>query len=187
MIFEAYHSFNEEEFQTFSDRNFSFMPHIHRAFEFYLQTDGISEVVIDKRTYILHAGEAVLIFPFQCHSYRAIENSADSICIFSPGLVPDFYKNGKLLPADHRFSFDRLPGSIDNWYLCRAMAYEICGQFERGRTYTENKNSFSQDKVIAILLYANENFRQKCGRDFSGNVHKKGGFADERKTLQSTY
>ena len=162
MIFERQHSFNEEEFSVFGGQNFSFMSHIHRSFELYLQTRGTSEVVIDKRTYILKAGQAVLIFPFQCHSYRAIENSAHTICIFSPDLVPDYYGSGKFIPTDNLFEFAWSRKTVDNLFLYRSVAYEICGEFDKGRTYVEKKNLISQDKVVSVLQYANENYKQKC-------------------------
>ena len=162
MFFEKEHSFNEEEFRIFSGQNFSFISHIHRAFELYMQTEGTAEVVIDKRTYILKAGQAVLIFPFQYHSYRAIENSEHNICIFSPGLVPDYYKSGKIIPTDSLFEFAWERKAVDNLFLYRSIAYEICGEFDKERTYTERKNLFSQDKVVSVLLYVNENYKQKC-------------------------
>lgn len=162
MFFEKEHSFNEEEFRIFSGQNFSFISHIHRAFELYMQIGGTAEVVIDKRTYILKAGQAVLIFPFQYHSYRAIENSEHNICIFSPGLVPSYYKKGDFIPTDNLFTCIWTQRIADNPYLYRAIAYDICGQFEKGREYTERKNLFSQDKVISILLYVNAHYKQKC-------------------------
>lgn len=162
MFFEKEHSFNEEEFKVFCGQNFSFISHIHRAFELYMQTGGTSEVVIDKRSYILKSGQAVLIFPFQYHSYKAIENSAHNICIFSPGLVPDYYRNGKFIPTDNLFEFTWTTQNADNRYLYRAIAYDICGQFERDRIYIENNNLLLQDKIVSILLYANKNYKQKC-------------------------
>ena len=162
MLFEKEHSFNEEEFKIFGGQNFSFISHIHRAFELYMQIRGTAEVVIDKRTYILKAGQAVLIFPFQYHSYRAIENSEHNICIFSPGLVPSYYRKGNFIPTNNLFTFVWTRKTADNPYLYRAIAYDICGQFENGREYTERENLFSQDKVVSILLYVNAHYKQKC-------------------------
>ena len=162
MIFEKKHSFNEGEFSIANGQDFSFMPHIHRSFELFMQTRSASEVVIDKRTYIVEAGQAVLIFPFQCHSYRAINNSAHTICIFSPDLVPDYYGSGKFIPTDNLFEFAWSRETIDNPFLYRSIAYEICGEFDRGRKYAEKRNLFSQDKVVSVLLYVNENYKQKC-------------------------
>jgi len=162
LIFEKQHSFNEEEFSIFTGQNFSFISHIHRAFELYLQTRGSAEVVIDGRTYTLTAGQAVLIFPYQFHSYKAIENSAHNICIFSPGIVRSYYRNGSFIPTDNLFSFSWTRKTADNPYLYRAIAYDICGQFDHGREYIERKNLFSQDKVVSILLYVTEHYKQKC-------------------------
>jgi len=162
MLFEKQHSFDEEEFVIFDGQDFSFISHIHRAFELYLQTEGASEVVIDKRSYVLTAGQAVLIFPFQYHSYRAIENSAHSICIFSPGLVPSYYGKGNFVPTDNLFAFVWNRKTADNPCLYRAIAYDICGQFENGREYTVRESLLSQDKVISILLYVNAHYKQKC-------------------------
>jgi len=162
MFFEKEHSFDAEEFRISDGQNFSFISHIHRAFELYLQTGGVAEVVINKRTYILKAGQAVLIFPFQYHSYRAIENSVCDICIFSPGLVPSYYGNGNFIPTDNLFTFAWSRKAADNPFLYRAIAYDICGQFETGRKYTERETLFSQDKVVSILLYVNAHYKQKC-------------------------
>ena len=75
MLFEGKHSFNEQEFKISKGQNLSFMKHIHRSFEFYLQLGGTTEVVIDEKQYVLKAGQAVLIFPFQYHSYKTVENA----------------------------------------------------------------------------------------------------------------
>jgi len=162
MLFEKEHSFDEGEFMFYSGQDLSFVSHIHRSFELFMQTGGTSEVVVDKRTYILKPGQAVLVFPFQSHSYKAIENSTHNICIFSPGLVPDYYGNGKMIPTDNLFEFQWSGKTVDNPFLYRSVAYEICGEFDKKRTYVNNKNLFLQDKIVSLLLYANENYKKKC-------------------------
>lgn len=162
MLFEKEHSFNTQEFKILGGQNLSFISHIHRSFELYLQTEGISEVVIDQKTYILKKGQAVLVFPFQVHSYKAIEKSEHKICIFSPELVPDYYASGNFIPTDNLFEFKEEISKADSQLLFRSIAYRICGEFDKGRKYTEKKNLFSQNKIIEILLYVNENYKQKC-------------------------
>ena len=162
MLFEGKHSFNEQEFKISKGQNLSFMKHIHRSFEFYSQLGGTTEVVIDEKQYVLKAGQAVLIFPFQYHSYKTVENGEYVICFFSPNLVPDFYnEKNRRIPIDNLFEFIWTQSEDDNLFLRRSIAYNICGCFEKGREYIEKK-FFSQDQVMSVLLYANENYKQKC-------------------------
>ena len=163
MFFEQQHSFNSEEFTASYGRNLSFPIHIHRSFEFYLQSNGTTVVIIDEKEYILSAGEAVLVFPYQCHSYRSLENSEHFMCIFSPNLVPDYYKETTRIPSNNMFSYSwNQETTIDNIFLCRSLAYGICGEFEKGRKYVERRGQHFSEVLTSILLYANENFRGKC-------------------------
>ena len=163
MFFEESHSVNPEEFSCFCYENFSFPLHIHRAYEFFLQQDGETEVTVDGVSYLLKKGDAVLIFPFQTHSYNRVTPGKNFLCFFSPELVADFHQlNRNLLPLDNRFEYPNfLPPQMDNIFLQRSFAYSVCGIFHSKPRHRTARESPSENALIPILLYAEQNFNRQ--------------------------
>ncbi len=163
MFFESQHSLIENEFYLKIFLNQSFPVHIHRSFEYFMQMSGSTEITVNNRSYTLSSGDAVLIFPYQKHSYKKIAPGEHTLCIFSPDLVRDFYKNTNRIPLDNQFTPTNICYTdIKNRFLQRALIYSICGQFEKNREYIELGSSPDNDVFFAILLYINENFRKSC-------------------------
>ena len=163
MFLEPQHSFDKEKFTAGYNQNFCFPVHIHRAFECYVQMEGIAVVTVDDKEYRLSPGEAVLIFPYQCHSYEALGDNRCYICIFSPELVPDYHHDYYRIPSDSRFLFPwKYETDRGNVFLRRSFAYGICGEFEKGREYIERKRAAFGEGLLSILMYANEHFCGKC-------------------------
>ena len=161
MFFESNHSLNENEFHIRESTHCNFPLHIHRSFEYFEQISGSTEIVIGSKKYILNAGEAVLIFPLQAHSYTAIEIGKIRLCIFSPDIVNAFYnKNKDRTPKDNRF-FCKIPKELilDNIFHRKAIAYLICGEFDKGREYVDNIDNPNDQFLIFLLLFADKNFR----------------------------
>lgn len=164
MFFESQHSLGKNEFRHHAGKDFAFPLHLHRAFEFYAQTEGTAEVTVGETVYLLSAGEAVLVFPFQVHAYRPIEGSRHEICIFSPDLAPDFYeKTAHARPTDPRFRY-AIPRDVktDNLFLKRSVVYGICGSFDRDRTYREIPDRSGEDLLVELLLFADKHYREAC-------------------------
>lgn len=164
MIFESKHSLLEQEFKMTYPKALSFPLHIHRAFEFFQQICGTTEVVIGEKRYVLKEGDAVLVFPLQPHSYTSITEGQICLCIFSPDRVPEFYKkNENRTPVEHLFRC-RLPAelSLDTEFHQTAVAYYICGEFERGREYRETVDRQEHRLLLALLLFADRNFCTAC-------------------------
>lgn len=164
MLFEYLHSQDDKEFALSSSSTLSFPIHLHRSFEFCYQEKGATEVNIGGREYLLKGGQAVLIFPFQLHSYRAVEEGKVNICIFSSNFVPEFYKANKLsLPVDNflewKAAFDL---KQDNIYLQQAVAYLICGTFDRDRVYEPLPNYKEENVLVQLLLFAEKNYLCQC-------------------------
>lgn len=164
MFFESNHSIKENEFRLSFGRVFSFPLHLHRSFEFYAQVEGSSEVTVGDRSYHLFAGDAVLIFPFQVHSYRPIDPGHFAMCIFSPDLVSDFHKKiAHKIPVDSLFSYTIDPSvERDNIFLMRSIVYGICGSFDKNRRYLETAGNLSENLLNSLLLYADKHFRTDC-------------------------
>lgn len=165
MLFESKHSLSDHEFHIRFGKNLHFpILHLHRSFEFYAQLSGSARVTVGERVYLLRAGEAVLVFPFQPHSYLPEESGEHALCFFAPELVSDYARKTKsLLPLDSRFCYTPDRGvKSDNIFLQRAIAYGICGAFDLGRTYAPVPEGLSHDVLTRLLLYAEKNFRSRC-------------------------
>ncbi len=173
MFFESIHSLNENEFTISNGIELNFPIHIHRSFEYFEQVHGSTEVCIGDQKYLLKDGEAVLIFPLQPHSYTSIKNGHIRTCIFSPDIVAEFYKiNESNLPTDNKFICS-LPENLilENIFHKKSLAYFICGNFEKGRKYVDEANKNENRLLVALLFFADKNFRNRCLlRDASVNI-----------------
>jgi AraC-like DNA-binding protein/quercetin dioxygenase-like cupin family protein len=173
MFFEAKHSLSENEFYISSGEFINFPQHLHRSFEYFEQKCGSTEVMIEGKSYILNAGEAVLIFPLQSHSYRCIATGAMKICIFSPEVAANFNAaKANLIPKDNRFRCN-LPDGLptDGIYHKKSLAYFICGEFDSSREYTARAYK-NEDKIFTeLLLFADKHFNSGCLlRDAAANI-----------------
>jgi AraC-like DNA-binding protein len=164
MFFEKQHSLNENEFLLYKGSDIRFPVHIHRSFEYFEQIQGTTLVTVENKKYLLQAGEAVLIFPLQYHSYQSVKSGRIRLCIFSPDMVGDFYKAHK----NHLPSCNKLPCAlpekidIDNLFQKKSVAYLICGEFEKDRSYAERAYDNSEQLLISLLVFADENFTNQC-------------------------
>lgn len=161
MFFESKHSLAEKEFELHLTENHSFPLHLHRSFEFLAQISGCTEVQIDQRSYLLRAGQAVLIFPFQSHSYKMIETGQLLMSIFSADMVPAFCHDLSRLPNDPmmEFTVTELPDT-SNALLRRSFLYGICGKFDIGRCY--RAVSGKENVLVDLLLYAEQHLCTPC-------------------------
>lgn len=164
LFFEPYHSIDENEFRYSVGDAIDFPPHLHRSFEFFYQISGGTEVTVGGTKYTLEPKDAVLVFPFQVHSYRSVINGRHEMIIFSPDVVMSFSKSRQnLLPLSNKMRCEHIPvNTAANIFQKKACAYEICGTFERGREYRPASESGSHTTLVKLLLYANENFRDSC-------------------------
>ena len=163
MIFEDIHSFSSSEFtMRRSLRNFPFPKHIHRSFELFVQVSGMTRFTIDEKEYILRAGEAVLIFPYQYHSLEKLKKGRHNVFFFSPDIVPEFYKSG-LIPTNSKMKYSgNCKPDLSNPLLCRSVAYDICGNFDKNREYREKSKEKKDDVLTSILIWADENYSTSC-------------------------
>ena len=111
MIFEQKHSIDKNEVTILYRRVFNYPLHMHRSFELYTQTSGKTKIMVENKEYLLCEGEAVLIFPYQLHSYKRIEKGKCTLCIFSPTLVANFYKHN-WVPTDNKMLFSMPPSLL---------------------------------------------------------------------------
>ena len=163
MFFELIHSEKQSEFHYYFADSFDFPLHIHRSFEFFSQLQGKTLVVIDGKEYELKEGEAVLIFPFQTHSYKTITKGKHALSIFSSDMVMEYSKSKvNLLPVSNLFLYNAPETVSDNPYLQKALTYDICGNFDIGRSYKNREKDVFHECIMRILIYAEENYKSSC-------------------------
>ncbi len=164
MFFESHHSIDEQEFHVGSGNNMFSLPHLHLSFEFFMVTKGQTKVTIDGKEYQLKPNQAVLIFPYQVHSYQSQQNSAFFLCIFSPWLVPHFYQKTKQsLPDSNRFDYhpQKYPPE-ENIFLQKAFAYNICGKFDQQANYMSAAEGQKDELLTQLLLFITQHYKSDC-------------------------
>ena len=166
MFFESIHSLQGNEFMISDSQGITFPNHLHRSFELYAVIKGAEKVTIDGKVYIVEGGQAVLIFPWQIHSYEKLGEVEGKMCIFSPDHVPEVYEKIKeQYPENALFSFNakEVQGE-DNVFLRRSLAYKICGEFDRTAVYCKReKDALREGDIFGkILLYVEENYTKQC-------------------------
>ena len=175
MHFQSTSSFNFAEFTLLPrGKNLNCPLHIHREFECYVQTEGSNQVTIDDKKYDLKKGQAVLIFPFQAHSYTPLtENETHVIYIFSSSLVPSYYNTFKNeFPTDNLFSLNLTEEiSPKNRFGEKAFTYFLCSEFDQGRKYVDKSTKLKDNYLEKLLLFINSNFTSQCSlRDATAHI-----------------
>ncbi len=86
-------------------RNASWGLHLHRGFELILVLSGELQATVDRTSYCLRAGEAVLILPYQLHEIRSHPDAHFFIAVFSGAMISSFSSAiSGLLPPENRFT-----------------------------------------------------------------------------------
>ena len=164
MQIESEHTVNVGQFFLTHGEALNFPLHLHRAFEYFGVRSGTANVIIDGETYTLDAGTAVLIFPYQLHSYQSAENCYE-MAIFSPDMVESFaHRVNGLCPADNRFPLPPVyvPESSPNAFLKKSAAYALCGWFDAVAQYRPKTAPPPDDLLTNILLYVEAHRHSTC-------------------------
>ena len=94
MFYQQQNSLTENTLKLESGMDFMFPAHLHDAFEFITITEGEMEVTVDKKKYLLSAGQKLLVFPNQVHELSTLAHSRHFLCIFSRNI---FLREAKFL------------------------------------------------------------------------------------------
>lgn len=73
-------------------RDFAYVPHLHRDFEFVYVLSGELEVSVAERRERAQAGDLALVLPNQVHAYRTPAASQALVCVFSGDYVSAFQR-----------------------------------------------------------------------------------------------
>lgn len=66
--------------------------HIHQFAELVVVIEGTLVVTVDGKSETLRAGDCALVLPFQTHKFYSAEPVHMGTYLFSPNMVPDFFK-----------------------------------------------------------------------------------------------
>lgn len=152
------------------NQNFSYPSHMHSSFEFLLVLFGSMEITVNKKSWLLHKNEAVLVFPNQIHSFKNVGNCEHIYCIFSKELVSFFsQKKQNTFPESNFFvitpELREMILHLQNeksTEIIKGTLYLLCGEFDKQAVYT----SFKKDKqgllIHKIFDFIEEHFNQDC-------------------------
>jgi len=158
MFFEKIHSTTDKEFFLSDNTDLTFPLHLHKAFEVFFQIQGETEIIIDDKNYLLKEGQAVLIFPFQKHSYKCIKKGKVRCCVFSTDMAQDFY-NIEKLPTDNLFTYISVKAP-DGFWKQIAFVYSVIGEFEKDRRYRSRGKG--EDVLLKVLLTLEDLYKNNC-------------------------
>lgn len=163
MFFESYHSNEHNLFTIINEEMSSGFPlHMHKAYECYTVKSGRAVVKVDNKEYQLFPGEAVLVFPYQCHEYKTDEGTDTRVCIFSPDLVESYNHNSAYLPTDNKFLYGASELTLAQGLLMKkSLCYNICARFDENREYV--KRDYNElSLILKLLMFLSENYQKKC-------------------------
>ena len=154
MIYEAFRSGFDDSFHVHYESRFTFPMHIHRSYEIIVSLDKSLYVTVNSKEYELKKNDALIVFPYQRHSYRHTDEHKTLVFIFSPGCVPYFHRmTENKYPSGQTFSIEnssvaRMLGGIN-----RENFKEFQSEFEdrfaiRGILYTLLSHFMKQNELV---------------------------------------
>lgn len=107
MFYQFNHLGSPDYLKAEFGENFSFPLHLHQCYEFVTVLSGEMQLTVDDKEYLLKAGEGILIFPNQIHSFKS-QKSEHFLMIFSPRLVQAFNMSvATKIPKNNKFTPDK--------------------------------------------------------------------------------
>lgn len=173
MIYEFSRFGLTDYYHTKHGEDLTFYAHMHSAFELFLVFDGEMTVTIDERDFVLHKGEAVLIFPNQPHSY-ASRRERHAYWTFSPELVREFSsQTAELLPESNKFTPSRDLVKLlintkdgDSILKKKGALYSLCAEFSESTKF-KDRSSTSALLINDILTFVENNYSKDCSLSYA--------------------
>ena len=173
--------------------------HLHGFFELHCCLQGYLLVTVDGREYRVEAGNAVLVFPYQPHSY-AKGGGRGYFFTFSEELIATFSaRHSGMIPAQPQFSFsydyEKISAESDI-YQIKSFLYAMCSEAQRlpfvpmfteGRELLEkiflltearyHDSEFDLRKLAQLLDYdygyVSKYFRKQTGMKFNDYLNQR--------------
>ncbi len=167
MFFYENHLFGDENLYIANYlENFQFYAHFHRSFELVCVRSGEISIRIDDKTYKACAGDTVLIFPNQIHSFETESSSAIHLVIFSPEMVGRFASDySDRVPRDNLMKNNEIAEAelmTKNRYLQKAVLYKALGGLTERTSFTRANIGGDFKLIHRMLSFVEENYAQNC-------------------------
>lgn len=168
MFYQLSHLGTSNYFKKEWGENFSYPPHLHQSFELLLITGGSMEVSVDEKVYEVNAGEVVLIFPNQIHSFTSVD-SAHMVFLFSPQFIQAYWteksdsipENNVVILDEHtRNALMQLTKESSKFEI-KGVLYSICAEFDKHTSY-KRIAADKQTLLFKIFSYVEKNFMEDC-------------------------
>ncbi len=180
---QAHNSIGGDIYNAFVYRGLTWLTHLHKGFELTIALNGEIEAEAGDKTYALKPGDAMLLTPYQLHSYKSDPDALAFVVVFSGSYVESFARMtaGKeaenpvaTLSAEARAYIDKymlFPEAADYVYssgdevvpvpkpdalTLKACLYAVCAEFYSGTRFLERTRD--NTLVSDILAYVENNF-----------------------------
>lgn len=171
-FYELKHEIGAEYFTVERNQNFSFPLHMHRCFEIILLLEGSMTVTVEKKVYVLNAGDMIFVKPYLVHSLKTSETSRHMLCIFAPELIAAISHELirflltlpviRNVPMLYRQIFEAAHESMGIGGA-KGFLYTISDLFYKQLDFTKEDTATKEKHLLQkILLYVNENVGRPC-------------------------
>ncbi|MBQ9098615.1 MAG: helix-turn-helix domain-containing protein [Clostridia bacterium] len=154
--------------------------HFHRSYEFVWVMSGTLQATVADKVYLLHAGDALFILPYQLHSYTTLESCEFFVAVFAAGHIGKFVSttSGKE-PAEAHF---RLSTALQGYlratmalrpvapdhksvrqpdpplFALKACLYAVCSEFNAVALW--QKKEQNNALIFRIIAYVEQNYAE---------------------------
>ena len=170
----AYQKFNSSvpfNYDLRHYKNFNYIPHIHRDYEFVLVTSGELEVTVAQTTFTCREGEAALIMQNEVHNYSSPTESQATVAVFSEDYVREFTANMKkrsvsshkliLSDTDKKFLSENMLTDAPSCLVLIAALSLITARFYSLCTEPRKSKDARTDEIArSVLEYIEEHYTE---------------------------
>lgn len=177
-FYEEQHDFDPNYLFWGDGENFTYSLHVHRCPEIFCVIEGSVAARVGDKEYLLHEGDAILIWGNSLHSFFTGEHSKHELCVFAPELAGRFFRShvgeyptSPVILAEESPLLPRLIHelkSVSDIFAAKGILYLLCSEFDRLLTFrrmSREKQDSSSALLSNILHYVNENYQNDCSLD----------------------
>ena len=174
-FYEEKHGFDADYFTVESKRDLNFPDHVHRCLELVCVEEGRMVVTVEEKEWILTAGDCILIWSAQVHSFRSEGHSRHTLCVFAPELVRRFFTLHTaelplcpVLRGEKAAVCRSLLLSLHNGdeiLRAKGILYLLAGELEKHVVFRKRARGRHEESAVLMtqmLAYMNENFTGDC-------------------------
>lgn len=134
---QAHNSIGGDIYNAFVYRGLNWLTHLHKGFELAIALSGTIEAEAGEKSYALKPGDAMLLTPYQLHSYRSEPDTLAFVAVFSGNYVE---------------SFARMTAGREAENPVIALTDETRAYIDKNMLFPQSKESVypSGDEVVAI-------------------------------------